>query len=165
MPGSDNEGKDWLLAHYLDIKPATVVDIGPGLGTYANLFRPHHRGHWTGIEIYAPYVDLYDLPSKYDEVIVGDARLVELPSADLYIAGDVLEHMPAVDAEVLIYRMKQAAKHLLVSVPIVVYEQGEWGGNIHETHHYHWGHDEMIDVLQPVDAWAGEILGAYRWDR
>jgi predicted TPR repeat methyltransferase len=165
MPGSSDEGKDWLLAHYLDIAPATVVDIGPGLGTYATRFRPHHQAHWTGIEIYEPYVDWYDLRGKYDEVIVADARTVDLPSADLLVAGDVLEHMPAADAIALIDRMKAAAKHLFVSVPIVVYEQGEWGGNVHETHHYHWRHDEMIEVLAPAESWAGELLGAYRWDR
>lgn len=165
MAGSDGEGKDWLLAHYLDIAPATVVDIGPGLGTYSNLFRPQRRAHWMGIEIFAPYVGRFDLTSKYDEVIVGDAREVDLPTADLYIAGDVLEHMPKPDAVALIERMKQAAKHLLISVPIIVYPQGPWEGNVHETHHYHWEHDEMIGVLQPVEAWSGKILGAYRWDR
>lgn len=165
MAGSASEGKDWLLAHYLYIQPATVVDIGPGIGTYSNLFRLHHRAHWTGIEIYEPYIHRFDLHAKYDDVIVGDAREVDLPAADLYIAGDVLEHMPRKDAVALIDRMKTAAKHLFVSVPIVVYEQGEWGGNIHETHRYHWGHDEMIGVLQPVESWAGSILGVYRWDR
>ena len=165
MAGSEGEGKDWLLAHYLNIAPATVVDIGPGLGTYSNLFRPHHRAHWTGIEIFAPYVDRFGLTSKYDEITIGDAREVDLPTADVYIAGDILEHMSKPDAVALIDRMKQAAKHLLISVPIIVYEQGEWGGNIHETHHYHWAHDEMIDVLQPAETWSGEILGAYRWDR
>jgi predicted TPR repeat methyltransferase len=165
MPGSADEGKDWLLTQYLDIRPATVVDIGPGLGTYSMKFRSSHQAHWTGIEIYEPYVDWYDLRNKYDEIVIGDARAVGLPSADLYIAGDVIEHMPVDDAKVLIDKMKQAAKHLLISVPIIVYEQGEWGGNVHETHHYHWGHDEMIDVLQPIKSWAGEMLGAYRWDR
>lgn len=165
MPGSSGEGKPWMLAHYLDIAPATVVDIGPGIGTYATLMRPEHRAHWTGIEIYEPYVEWYDLRSKYDEIVIGDAREVDLPTADLYVAGDVIEHMPVADAEVLIYRMKAAAKHLLVSVPIVVYEQGEWGGNIHETHHYHWAHDEMVEALQPSNAFAGELLGCYRWDR
>lgn len=165
MPGSADEGKDWILAHYLDISPTSVIDIGPGLGTYSRLCRQHLTAHWTGIEIFEPYVEIYDLHSKYDDVIVGDAREVDLPTADLYIAGDVLEHMPRSDAVTLINRMKVAAKYLLISVPIVVYEQGEWGGNVHETHHYHWGHDEMIDVLQPIDSWAGEILGAYRWNR
>ena len=175
MPGSADEGKDWLLAHYLDIAPTTVVDIGPGLGTYSTRFRPRHRAHWTGIEIYAPYVEWCDLRSKYDDLIIGDAREVDLPTADVYIAGDVLEHMPREDAVTLIGRMKAAAKHLLVSVPIVVYEQCEWGGNIHETHHYHWGHFEMMESLggwpgaigpdSQFRAWKGEILGAYRWDR
>lgn len=165
MPGSSEEGKPWMLAHYLDMAPATVVDIGPGVGTYANLMRPEHHAHWTGMEIFAPYIERYDLASKYDEIVVGDAREVDLPTADLYIAGDVVEHLTRPDGAALIERMKAAAKHLLVSVPIVRYEQGEWGGNIHEAHLHHWTDDEMIDVLQPVERFKGELLGCYRWDR
>lgn len=163
MPHSLPEGKDWLAARYTAIRPATVVDIGPGAGTYATLLRPLHSGRWTGVEIHEPYVHRYELTGLYDEVVVGDARQVELPAADLYIAGDVLEHMPREDAVTLVGRMQAAAGHLLVSVPVERYEQGEVDGNPHEAHLYHWAHEEMAAVLEPCASWRGAAIGVYHW--
>ncbi len=166
MPWSHTEGKKWLCDEYCRMKPETVVDIGPGAGMYANWFRPMHQAHWTGVEVWEPYVSAYALNDKYDELILGDAREVELPEADLYIAGDVLEHMSKDDALALIEKMKAKAKHLFVSVPIIEYHQGALEGNPYEEHVYHWGFDEMTDVIRGdgvAGNWKGEVIGAYHW--
>lgn len=147
MPRSNGEGVTALHAHFNELNPKTVVDVGPGVGTYAQAYRSSMEQHWTAIEIWRPYVDVYGLNEIYDEVIVGDVRDVELPKADLYIAGDVLEHMSRVEALLVIDRIKRSAEHLMVSVPIVHYEQGALEGNPFETHHYHWSADEMSAVL------------------
>lgn len=168
MPWSHTEGKKWLNDEYCRLKPATVVDIGPGAGMYANWFQPMHMAHWTGIEVWEPYIEAYNLHHRYHVLILGDAREVELPEADLYIAGDVLEHMSKDDALALIERMKGKAKHLFVSVPIIEYHQGALEGNPFEVHQYHWGFEEMRDVLlgdgkASVWTWQGEVIGAFHW--
>lgn len=167
MPWSHTEGKKWLCDEYVRLKPATVVDIGPGAGMYANWFRPMHQAHWTGVEVWEPYVSAYALREKYDELIIGDAREIELPAADLYIAGDVLEHMSKDDALALIEKMKAKAKHLFVSVPIIEYHQGALEGNPYEEHQYHWDADEMYDVLKPGNnglySQRYDTIGVYHW--
>lgn len=168
MPWSHTEGKKWLESEYLRLKPETVVDVGPGAGMYANWFRVMHRAHWTGIEVWEPYASEFDLNSKYDELIVGDVREVELPEADLYIAGDVLEHMTKDEAVALIEKLKTKCKHLFVSIPIIEYHQGAIHGNPYEEHKYHWDFEEMRDVLlgdgkASVWTWEGEVIGAFHW--
>lgn len=165
MPVSHHEGKDWLLRRYTQARPAKVVDVGAGEGIYTMRFRPQHAAHWTAVEAWEPYIDQFDLLSKYDDVIVGDARTLELPAADLYIAGDVLEHMPKPDALDLISGMQAAAHHLFVSIPIVHIEQGHVNGNPHEQHHHHWTFPEMAQALGSCDAWHGTVIGAYHWTR
>lgn len=147
MPRSNGEGVRFLTPFYDRVNPSTVVDIGPGAGTYSEAFRHLNGARWTAIEIWEPYISTYHLSTKYDTVVSADVRECELPEADLYIAGDVLEHMPREDAEAVVRRIAKVAHWLMVSVPIVHYEQGEIDGNIHETHHHHWTTSEMSEFL------------------
>ena len=78
--------------------PLTVLDIGPGVGTYAKLLAGPDVSGLIGLEIWEPYVQTYRLREYYDEIIIGDARLVDLPQADVVILGDVAEHMTEVEA-------------------------------------------------------------------
>lgn len=165
MPVSHHEGKDWLARQYRSLQPARVVDVGAGEGIYAMRFRPTHQGYWTAIEAWEPYVDRFDLRSKYDDVILGDVRSIDLPAADLYIAGDVLEHMPKQDALDLIDRMQQAAPHLFVSIPIIEIPQGHVNGNPYEEHHHHWTIAEMGDAIGPCLGRMGTVIGTYAWTR
>ena len=43
MPTSDVELKDWALEKIKSLNPKSVVDIGPGEGTYSDLARQHTR--------------------------------------------------------------------------------------------------------------------------
>ncbi|MFB7672930.1 class I SAM-dependent methyltransferase [Kitasatospora purpeofusca] len=172
MPTSDAEGKDWSLDRFLAVLPDTVTDIGPGLGTYAQLLRPHHRGHWTAIEIHRPYIDHYGLRLQYDEVHHLDAREApdHLYDRDLVIAGDILEHMPPEQAIALLYRIVQAgARHLLVSLPIIPAPQGEVDGNPWEAHMHDWTATDMDHVLTglggTVHSRHGHTLGCWWWSR
>ena len=181
MPTSDAEGKDWSLARFKRHQPRTVLDIGPGEGTYAKLFRPHGPDvpgvWWTAVEIHKPYVAKYKLRSTktrkaYDEIHVEDIResADHLLHRDLVIAGDVLEHMPREDAVALLQRAEAAgAWHILVSLPIVESEQGEVEGNPHEAHVHQWDADDMDQVLAAlgghVEAMRGGTLGVWWWSR
>ena len=102
MPQSSAEGKAWTkdrvdaLAH--EVGPLTVLDVGPGVGTYAKLLAGPSVAHITGLEIWEPYVTTYRLRDYYDEIIVGDARTTDLPEVDVITMGDVAEHMTEPEA-------------------------------------------------------------------
>ncbi len=52
---------------------------------------------------------------------------------DYIILGDILEHIVLEDAQKLISDISNNYVKCLVAVPYM-FEQGEWYGNIHETH-------------------------------
>src|SRR4051794_4595345 len=98
MPKSSPAGKMWsrrVLAMLQDRAPIhRVLDVGAGMGTYESFRTPGQT--WIGLEVWAPYVEAYDLGRKYDELLTCDVRAVDwsaLAPLDLVICGDVLEHM------------------------------------------------------------------------
>lgn len=162
MPHSHPHGKAWASKPYCDLQPSTVIDIGPGAGMWSDALRPHWRSIWTGVEIWEPYIEKYGLRSKYDDIVVLDARAFVVPDGTgLVIAGDVLEHIPQSDAEYLIAAWSRVVDALLISVPVVHYEQGALEGNPHETHLWHPTHEWAMDVLSPDEYTVGEVVGAY----
>jgi SAM-dependent methyltransferase len=168
MPYSTQEGKtEFLLPAVLDLNTrgpvSSVLDIGPGSGTYADLLRPRLSARFTAIEIFEPYVSRFRLNRKYDEIILGDAREVEFPDVDLVILGDVLEHMEVTDALTVWDKARGAARlGVLLSLPIVVFEQGCVDGNEHEAHLHHWTHNEVLTLLPGIyKSWTGSIVGCY----
>jgi len=169
VPFSDAQGKDAALDWYRQIAPATVVDIGAGSGTYAKLMRPAYTARWTAIEAWEPYAARFDLIDHYDDIHIADARDLGSPAfdADLVIAGDVLEHMAYADARGLLARIKQTARNLIVSIPVLHLDQGAAFGNPFERHIDHWTADAMRDELgDGVKAeWVGNVLGYFWWQR
>jgi hypothetical protein len=176
VPVSSPEGKEWTIQEWVSFDTAHtwVLDIGPGMGTYSDLLRDSDSGEvWCAVEAWAPYVDEFGLWEKYDRVSVGDVRhLATNGDYDLYdivIAGDVLEHMSNYDAVKVIDRIQQSAtvNDLFVSVPIIHAPQGAVGGNPFEEHKYHWGFQEMLDVLGPdnTTSYKGEVVAVYHWRR
>lgn len=173
MPTSDAEGKQIPLDWYRQISPQTVIDIGAGCGTYAQLMRdPWKAGrpdHWLAIEAWQPYLAEYPLIDLYDEILVKDARRLHWPTfaADLVIAGDVLEHMTRDQAQALLKRIKFAAANLIVSIPVLHLPQGAVNGNPYERHIDHWTAADMARELGDGvrAAWIGNVLGYWWWQR
>ena len=71
MPFSSNSGKAHIKRIISKVKPKTALDIGCGVGTYAKLFPDLE---WTGVEIWEPYIEKYDLKSLYSTLHNVDAR-------------------------------------------------------------------------------------------
>jgi SAM-dependent methyltransferase len=140
VPHSDERLRPWIAEQLSELPVAkTVVDVGAGAGTWRDFLGPRiPDAKWTAIEVWGPYLEMFALEQRYDQVILGDARDVDLPVADLYIFGDVLEHMPAEDAIVLWERARKIAKWLVINLPVRRYEQGALFGNPHEVHAHHW---------------------------
>ena len=170
MPTSDVEGKDWAKDAIKRLDPGTVVDVGPGEGTYVKLARdvtPDCR--WIAVEAWAPYIPTFGLWDLYDWVIVSDIRHVDpytiVRDPDLVIIADVLEHMDQLEAKGVLARMKDWAHNILVSVPLAHHDQGAEGGNWFEIHREHWTARQMRRELGAglVEAHEGDILGYYLW--
>lgn len=164
---SSVEGKEWIkerVTALADSAPVSVLDVGPGVGTYAKLLAGPQVSHLTGLEIFEPYVDTYRLQQYYDEIIIGDARQVDLPPADVVILGDVAEHMTEAEALDLWNRSAAAARRAVyLSIPIVHYPQGEIEGNEHEHHVVDdWNHDKVLAAFPGIgNYWLGTEVGVY----
>ena len=144
MPWSSGSVRLLAMDHMKMIRPRTVLDIGPGAGTWHNWYPD---GVWTGVEIWEPYVERFNLRETYDHIIVGDAQDVDLGGPyDLGILGDVLEHTD--DPIALYERVRSVCKTVLVQVPLGCWPQGEEEGNPYEVHR------STINV-EDVRSWPG----------
>lgn len=125
----------------------SVLDIGAGSGTYSKRYRPGVLGNaqWTGIEVWAPYIEKYALSSLYDSVVQEDARLYtarlfearsfdNATPFDLVFLGDVVEHMSKEDAMKMVDQLLAISQAIIISIPVVHYPQGEYDGNPFEEH-------------------------------
>lgn len=133
MPSSSESGKSsikWVISKIPT--PKTALDIGCGAGTYAKMFPAFT---WTGVEIWAPYVEKHDLSRLYADLHVADVREWNPDGKyDICFLGDVLEHMTLDEAKDLVRRAKRWADTVIVSIPIGHHPQGEFEGNPHEIH-------------------------------
>ena len=167
MPFSARQNRTWAAKHVAAARPRLILDIGPGEGTYADLLRPllpHTAFH--GVEAWEPYVDRFNLMSKYDAITVADVRQFEFPRGDYtVIMGDVLEHMPEDDGRQVIASIMANAKHLLLSVPVLHKEQGATFGNPYERHVRHWHASELNKLMGDSPSAIGNVLARYWWTR
>ena len=125
------EIKKW----FKDNVPTTkrILDVGPGEGTYAILLKEMNY-RIDAVEIWAPYINKYNLRDLYDNVYIGDILDFNFSDYDFIILGDVLEHIPKEKATNLINNIVDQGKECLVAVPYMM-EQGIHNDNIYETHH------------------------------
>lgn len=139
MPYSSHAGKDWI-GRRLDAMTHVdrVLDVGVGAGTYSRFFRSQLDGaFWIGVEAWEPYLDQFRLRNLYDHLYIGDVRYLErelFSDVDVCFLGDVLEHMPKIDAKILVDQLLGSCRVVFVSVPIGHAPQGAIGGNPFERH-------------------------------
>jgi hypothetical protein len=167
VPFSDSSLRPWTLealsSRINRKKIETVVDVGAGGGANLEFYWPWMpQSKWTAIEAWEPYVGRFELNERYAACIVDDVRRIELPPADLYIFGDVLEHMSKKEAVRLWNRARAVSKVQILNIPIVHYHQGALHGNPFEVHHAQWNADEILSRLPGiVDFYAGPVVGAF----
>lgn len=150
MPYSEPLFDAKILEILRQIRPQTVLDVGPGAGKYGRMIRGLAAEGQTverlsAVEIDASYVETFDLGAVYDEIAIGDAGgLPDVgPDAawDLVILGDVLEHFRKSRGVDLLDYLYYRTKHILLVIP-VDYVQGSWEGHGAEAH---------ISVWRPED--------------
>ena len=149
-----------------------VVDMGPGAGTYADLFRGlTPDATWCAVEVWGPYVEKYGLQDKYDQVIVADVRyldFIKLGPSDVMLFGDMLEHMSANEARDVLARAAMKSRFLALSIPIGQWPQDEIEGNPFEVHvEDDLSHADIQDIVpdlcggQAMVNDQGQGLGVY----
>ena len=135
MPNSYTYFKPEIKQWFLDNVPTSkrILDVGPGQGTYSDLLREHGY-RMDAVEVWAPYVDQFNLRAKYDNVYIADIRKFNIEDYDFIILGDVLEHLSTEDAKRLIDKMLFSQMGCLVAIPYMMAQDGAEYGNEHETH-------------------------------
>jgi glycosyltransferase involved in cell wall biosynthesis len=151
MPFSSECGKSHIKRIVNKIKPKTALDIGCGMGTYAKLFPDLE---WTGVEIWEPYIEKYDLKSLYPTLHNVDAReWVPNQKYDVAFLGDVLEHMTVTDARYVLERLRECSETVIVSIPMGYYPQDAYEGNPHEEHITHNWNLQLFHSVFGVSDW------------
>lgn len=164
MPFSDWSNNNWTLWLLDQIKPNTIIDIGPGAGKYGKLARQYSDTvQTTAVEIWAPYVEEFNLRDIYNTVHICDARIYPNYSADLVIFGDILEHMKKEEAIALWERVSKEAKAAMISIPIIHFPQGAEHNNPYETHiEDHWTHEDVMSTFKGITGYRNfKVTASY----
>jgi len=165
MPTSTGVFISAALVEIERLRPVSVIDLGCGFGLWGFLCRMYldvfegrpYKEDWQvrieAVEVFPKYI----MPHQeflYDRIRIGaiEELIDELDHFDLFIFGDVLEHMPKQDAvRVLEESYRKADKGILVNVPM-----GEgWlrdgtEDNPHEAHLSVWDFDDFIEYCPKV---------------
>jgi len=166
MPFSSESGKAsiaWALARMP--VPKTALDIGCGQGTYAKMFP---KLQWTGVEIWEPYVEKYNLKDLYPSLHIADVRELDTDEHfDVCFLGDVLEHMTKEEAQALVEKAKRWADTVVISIPLGHYPQGEYEGNPYEAHVTdNWTDAEVRQAFgQPTWSDIDQEIGVYIYSK
>jgi len=146
MPRSQqpSEGEQLIVVKLLAQRDSRVLDIGCGDGKWSELLF-HKVAKLDGLEVWLPYINTYDLRSKYDTLYNIDMRHFEtFENYNVVILGDVLEHIPYNDAVQFINKLKRHSLTVYLIIPIsLCIQDGTVYGNPHETHVYQWTHEEL----------------------
>jgi 2-polyprenyl-3-methyl-5-hydroxy-6-metoxy-1,4-benzoquinol methylase len=153
MGTSHPENKDWVKEKIVQLNPKTILDIGAGNGTYYDLLKPvlDQDTIIDAVEIWQPYIDEFNLHSKYNNLYKTDVREFKNFGYDLVILGDVLEHMTEYDAVELWESISKMAKYAIISIPIIHYHQDAVNGNPYEVHvEEDWNTDRVLNKFKNI---------------
>jgi hypothetical protein len=161
MPGSVIQGKEeikrWVDSRD-DIK--IIVDVGAGSATYPKLLGDKYK--YIGIEVWEPYLKMFDLDKYYLKLIVKDiSNIKEWPEGDLIIFGDVLEHLGKTEALKVLIKASWRYKHLIISIPLGVYRSKIQYGNIYEKHISEWDYQEIAELLNWEVKFSSKNIGIF----
>lgn len=125
------------IAEYLRtrLQPlARILDVGAGWGKYRFLLPEFEMD---AVEIWRPYVEQEKLNQYYRDVFVEDiVDFVDYGPSQRYdaiIMGDTLEHIPADKAQLVIRKLVDQCRYLVVAIPFEMPQEAVHG-NEHEAH-------------------------------
>ena len=165
MPTSTGAFIQGALIEIMQLRPQSVLDVGCGFGLwgflcrlYLDVFegRPYKEDwqvHIEAIEVFPKYI----MPHQefiYDRIRIGaiEELMDELDHFDLFIFGDVLEHMTKHDAvRVLEEAYERANKGILINVPLGDgWLRDGTDDNPYEAHLSVWEFDDFFEYCPKV---------------
>lgn len=154
----------WLVERKLDKEAKTILDLGCGVGCSMQFLNRRGRFKTVGIDGFKPYVDRCRRERSYDEVKLGDIRVLEYgnDAFDVVMCLQTLEHLDRGDGKKLIEDMGRIAKkQVIVTTDIHEYVYSGVDGNPLQRHRYVWSDGELKAVGFDVHGfglrgWGGE---------
>jgi hypothetical protein len=166
MSGTSDYTTKPIIGQWIrEVYPETVLDVGPGQGSFFYLMRGimDSSVHLTAVEIWEPYIYNYTLREKYQVVINDDVRNLNDFNYDLVILGDVIEHMSEEEAIKLWDKISKQARYAVIALPIVHYPQGAIDGNPYEVHvEENWSTEKVLEKFSHIIKHESyDITGAF----
>ena len=158
-PNFKKEIKEYVINNFpID---STILDVGPGIGTYATLL--HEYTNIDCVEIFQPYIDRYNLSKVYRKTYNANIVDFEYEHYDLIIFGDILEHLSVPDAQKVLKYAYSRCNDIIVSVPYR-YKQGIHEDNTYEIHLQDDLTPQLMNQRYPELRWlnSDNIIGIYR---
>jgi len=158
MPTSNYQQIPTILDIVTAIKPNKILDIGIGFGKYGFLLREYlelwdgreayndFKRQIDGIEIFPDYITSMH-KYLYNTIYIGDA--IEISSKlscvyDIVLLIDCLEHFSHEDGMLLLSKLKNKTKNILVAVPKNMWWRKTLFKNEHEAHRFQWEKDHFV---------------------
>jgi len=134
-------GREIIFKEIKDCK--TILDLGCGKDSFLKKFKGMKK--LVGVDIFKPYIKEARGRNTHDCYIVGDITQIEFKpkSFDVVIAIQVLEHIEKEKGLMLIEKMKEWGKKVIVSVPNGFLEQEEYDNNPFQEHKSSWYSEEL----------------------
>ncbi len=151
MPTSHYTQISKIVEIIFRLRPQSVLDIGIGYGKYGMLareflelwlkYKPYEERkiRIDGVEAFPEYINAGHR-HYYDEIFIGNAldKVPTLGQYDLILIIDVLEHFTEQDGLELVKQCQTKGKHILISTPLDIGDQGPVFGNEFERHRFQW---------------------------
>lgn len=148
------ETKPFFVRSFIKTMPKTVLDVGAGQGIYLNyILAITDPGDVIvdAVEVWEPYVEMFNLKERYNKVIIDDVRNLDNFNYDFVIFGDVLEHMSEEDAIAVWNKAKSQARNAFIAIPTIHFPQDEMSGNPYEKHVVEdWNVDRVIEKFEGI---------------
>lgn len=125
MPYSFGTGRSEMIKWAIENNLTTILDVGPGAGVYSDDFfnAGFHPEKIDAVEVFEPYIEMFELQEKYDNIYVQDILTFENFNYDLIILGDIIEHLKREDAIDLWNKISKQAKYAFIKMPIGICTQ------------------------------------------
>jgi SAM-dependent methyltransferase len=116
FPFGKKETIDFIESFCPD-RTARILDVGPGRGIYSSMLKERGYAHLDAVEIYLPYIEMFELKKNYNEVFHCDIVNFEYLYYDIVIMGDVIEHLHIEKAQSVIKYAQAHSNLIIVAVP------------------------------------------------
>lgn len=137
------------------IDASEILDVGCGKGKWGYIFRVDCQSFSpvksspsliVGVDIFLPYIKYVKHHLVYDHVVLCVATYLPFKekSFPIVFAGEVLEHMSKSDGEKMLIELERvSSRRVIVTTPLLSFEQTEICKNPYQKHVTRWSVGEF----------------------